>query len=132
MKKSYIIIGFILIVIIFSVYWVFNLSFPVAKPIEYPNVEQINSINISAYNVRKDYIDVPTITTISKHIVNGRATRNWTVNDSPTDYPYYTVKVHTTDNTYTYYIYEKSPMVYIEKPYYGIYAIDKKIVNFIK
>ena len=134
MKKSYIIIAFILIAIISGGYLVYNYFFPVAQSIEYPEVEQITSIIISSDNELIEYTDIAEFTAISSHIVNARATRIWSVYDAPTVFPYYTINIETVDNNsrYIYYIYEKNFKVYIEQPYYGVYVIDKKIINFVK
>ncbi len=107
--------------------------FPVAKSIEYPEVKQIYSINISSDNGVIEYSDIDQFTAISGYIVNARATRIWSVNDVP-DLPYYTIKIETIDSnsTYIYFIYENNSKVYIEQPYYGVYIIDKEIINFVK
>lgn len=133
MKKSYIVIFFILILIISGGYFVYNIFFPVAKSIEYPEVKQIYSINISSDNGVIEYSDIDQFTAISGYIVNAKATRIWSVNDVP-NLPYYTIKIDTIDSnsTYIYFIYENSSKVYIEQSYYGVYIIDKEIINFVK
>lgn len=133
MKKSNIVIGFVLIFMISGGYSVYNNFFPVAKSIEYPEVEQIYSINISSDNGVIDYSYIDQFTILSSYIVNARATRIWSVNDVP-NLPYNTIKIETIDSnkTYIYYIYENNSRVYIEQPYYGVYIIDKEIINFVK
>jgi hypothetical protein len=121
----------IVIVVILSGYLVYNDMFPVAKPIQYPSIEDITSISISTDDNKENKIYGTDFTKIIIYISNSKPTRTMSVNDFPSVRPYYKIEVLTDERMFNYYIYKENNNVYIELPYEGIYIIDSQIVNII-
>lgn len=131
-KKNVIITVAIFVVVIISAYYVYNNMFPVAKPIQYPSIEDINSIEISTDDSNEARKIIGTdFAKLVTHISNSKPTRAWSVNDFPSVRPYYKIELLTEEKMFNYYVYENNNRVYIELPYEGIYIIDSQVVNII-
>lgn len=131
MKKNVVITVMIFIVVMLSGYYVYNDMFPVAKPIQYPSIEDITSINISTDSNKESKILGTSFARIVTYISNSKPTRNMSVNDFPTIRPYYKIEILTEEEMFNYYIYKDNNKVYIERPYEGIYIIDSQVINII-
>ncbi|MDF2544605.1 MAG: hypothetical protein K0S47_4323 [Herbinix sp.] len=133
-KKFYIIIIVSLVLIAYGGYSIYDYIFPKAKPIQYPEVKTIYSIEISSGDAVTQFKDISQIETISNYIVNAKATRKWSVNDTPVQRQYHTLSITTANDvrTYRYYMYEESSKLYIEQPYYGVYIVDKGMIDFFE
>ena len=130
-KKSVIITLMIVILVILSGYLVYNNMFPVAKPIQYPPIEDITSINISTDDNRENKLSGSDFEKIVIYISNSKPTRVMSINDSPSIRPFYKIQVLTDERMFNYYIYKENNNVYIELPYEGVYIIDSQILSLI-
>lgn len=131
MTKKNIITVIVFIVVILSGYYVYNNMFPVAKPIQYPSIEDITSINISTDGNKESKILGTDFARIVTYISNSKPTRIMSVNDCPTIRPYYKIEILTERKMINYFVYEDNNKVYIERPYEGIYIIDSQVVNIL-
>lgn len=131
-KKNVIITVIILIVVIIGGCYVYNGMFPVAKPIQYPPIEDITFINISTDD-SNDKIKIlgTDFARLVIYISNSKPTRIMSINDFPLVRPFYKIELLTQEKIFNYYIYEDNNKVYIERPYKGIYIIDSEIFNII-
>lgn len=130
-KKNVIFTVIIFIGVIISAYYVYNDMFPVAKPIQYPSISDITSINILTENNKESKILGTDFAKLVTHISNSKPTRVRSVNDTPSVSLYYKIELLTEENIFSYYIYKDDNKVYIECPYEGIYIIDSQVVNII-
>jgi len=131
-KKNVITTVVIFVVVIISAYYVYNNMFPVAKPIQYPPIEDITSIEISTDDSNEARKIIGTdFAKLVTNISNSKPTRAWSVNDFPSARPYYKIELLTEERMFNYYVYEDNNRVYIERPYEGIYIIDSQVVNII-
>lgn len=131
-KKNIIFIVAIFVVVIISAYYVDNIMFPVAKPIQHPSIEDIASIEISTDDSNKVKKVMGTdFAKLVTHMSNSKPTRAVSFNDFPSVRPYYKIELLTEEKMFNYYVYEDNNKVYIERPYEGIYIINSQVINII-
>ena len=129
MKKKIGLFIIIAVVGIGSVFYIlFNSIFPVANSAEYPNQKDINSFSALYDNETIELSDM-SLGGILVYIKTAEPTRKMSVNDRPSTRPYFEIVVDTEAQQYNYFIYEESNKIYLEIPYYGIYTIDKDILE---
>lgn len=131
MTRKNIVTAMVFMAVLLGGYYVYSNMFPVARPIHCPSIEAITAINISTDNNKESKILGTDFAKTVTYIGNSRPTRMISVNDTPTVRPYYKIEILTAEKTFNYYVYEKNNNVYIERPYEGIYIIDRQVVNII-
>ena len=131
MKRKRILTAALLVVflaIAISGYFVFDYSFPFARPITYPSIDDVTAISIYCED-KHSVIFSHDFAEIITSIGNSKPTRRMSINDTPAVSPHYRVEVQTGDPTFNYYIFEEPNKVYIERPYDGIYIAERKILE---
>lgn len=113
---------------------VYNDFFPMAKCIQFPDIERITSVKISKDDLVLKYSDNKNIKLIMGCLLNANATRILSVNDAPTVNEYYEVNVIEEDSNryYTSYIYQENSIWYVEQPYWGVYEMGKDMPFFFE
>ncbi|NLJ56626.1 MAG: DUF5301 domain-containing protein [Firmicutes bacterium] len=131
MTRKNIVTAMVFMAVLLGGYYVYNNMFPVARPMHCPSIEAITAINISTDDNKESKILGADFAKTVTYIGNSRPTRTRSVNDTPTVRPYYKIEILTAEKMFNYYVYEKNNNVYIERPYEGIYIIDRQVVNII-
>ena len=108
--------------------WVLQSMFPVAPPVECPNVEEIISASAGQNYDADVAVGMAEIQVWLDHIREAEPTREWSVNDYPAVKSYYTIQIQARDRSYHYYIYTENGQVYVEAPYTGIYRGDQALL----
>jgi hypothetical protein len=121
------------LVVVIGTLKAYDYFLPMAKPIEFPNLEKISVIEISKNHLDIKYTDKETIKKIAECLLNAKATRILTVNDYPSAKEYYVVNIigEDSDRLYRMFIYKENSKWYIEQPYWGVYAVKKNKLFFI-
>lgn len=117
--------------LLFGGYVVLNHIFPMADPVDCPEIEEIQSASIAQESGVPVPVRTEDLATLLQIVRNARPTRKMSVNDYPTVKDYYTVEIHTLPRVYRYFIYTENSRVYIESPYEGIYKADPGILVFL-
>jgi len=131
-NKHYIIASIIVLIFMIFGYLGYNNLFPMAKPIQHLELEDISSIKISINDDNQENIISNTdFTKAIAYFNDVKPTRIMSVNDYPAVRPYYRIEVLTNERRFVYYIYEENNSVYVELPYEGIYVINSKILKVI-
>ena len=132
MKKSLIATIVILLIVVIGGYFIFDGIFPKANPIQYPKIDDINSISLEQNDDILISIETKGFEELLHHIANAKPTRKMSVNDYPTVRTYYKVAIDTTEREYRYYVYIEDGYVHIETPYEGIYKSDQQFYDLIE
>lgn len=125
MKRKYIaaIIGFLCICFIVFSFYIFNIFFPKAQPIQLPESKNINSISIICESEEKN-ISKENIDDLLLYLKTSTPTRKQSINDHPAVNPFYKIIIETTEENYYYFVYEEDNDTYIEMPYVGVYRAN--------
>ena len=135
MKIKKIILTIVLIVCVglfAGAVYLFNNIYPKAKPIRYPESDEIVSVTLScntpdaAIPMSEQYYE-----DMIQYISEAKPTRKLALDDYPTTRPYYGVNVQTEERQYRYFIYEAGEQVYIESPYEGIYESKIELFDLV-
>ncbi len=131
MKRKQIVLSvfFLLCVLLAAgVYRTFDKVFPKAPAICYPIPEKVLSVSVISDTGSPCTADGQAVLA---RLRKATPTRRQSLNDTPTERPYYLVTVEARDRQYRYFVYEENALVYIEIPYEGVYRTDKKIFQEI-
>ena len=110
---------------------VYQSVFPMAAPIDCPDLESITAISLIRDNDTSVVVETADFGELLHNISNTQPTRIWSVNDYPTAENYYTMEIDTSEREYRYFIYMESSQVYIESPYEGVYQADQQILELV-
>lgn len=132
MKKIIIFIASFILVVIIGALILYMNTFPLARPIELPEVNEVHTVEITEEISTKKYTDHKEILEILNCFLNAKPTRIMSVNETPNVRKLYTVNFFSKeDRLYTSYIYNKNSKWYIEQPYYGVYEIKENLLDFL-
>lgn len=135
MKNKNIILTIVLIVcvgLLAGAVYLFNDIFPKAKPIGYPETDEIVSVKLSCNTpdatipMSDQYYE-----DLIRYISEAKPTRKQSLNDTPTGGAYYGVEIQTGEKQYRYFVYEEGEQVYIEMPYEGIYEAEHTLFSIV-
>ena len=135
MKTKKLILTFILIFfvgLLAGAVYLFNDIYPKAKPIRYPEPDEIVSVTLSCNTpdttilMSEQYYE-----DLIRYISEAKPTRKLALDDYPTTWPYYGVDIQTEERQYRYFVYEAGEQVYIESPYEGIYESKIELLNLV-
>ena len=132
-KRIFLAITLTLCVAIFAgAVYLFNEIFPKAKPIEYPEIDEVTLVSIGS-NTSEGVISMNELyyEELFRHISEAEPTRGQAWNDYPTVRPYYCVEIQTAERMYRYFVYENGGQVYIESPYEGIYESETELLEWV-
>lgn len=119
------------ILMIAGIYLIYNALFPLAKPIKYPQIKEVENVIVwESDGVETDLKDTD-YASIYQYICGAKPTRKKSVNDCPSVEKFHSMTVKTDKESYDYMIYEEDGKVYIEIPYVGIYNTDYEILEVI-
>lgn len=112
--------------------YLFNSAFPKAEPIRHPELEKVISITLSC-NTPERTIPMSEVyyKDLIQYISEAKPTRKQTLDDYPSNRPYYGIEVQTTGRQYRYFIYEEGEQIYIEMPYTGIYKSENELLDLV-
>lgn len=133
MKKKIMLISicFIVAMIIGAIILYINI-FPLAGPIELPTASEVYAIEIQKENILEKYTNDKEIAEILSCFSKAKATRIITAHERPLGREYYTVNFYSKEEwLYTSFVYKGNSKWYIEQPYYGVYEIEKGLVDFL-
>lgn len=132
MKKKYLVVFLVVIVgFILGSYFIYINMFPYVMPIDYPKLQEINESKIVYYD-ENDQIDIDvSIEEVMNYIKSSKPTRTQSFNEIPNKKPYYCIELKTTNQLYTYYIYERNSQLFVELPYNGVYKIDEEVKDLL-
>lgn len=106
--------------------------YPMAQPIKYPEVEEVDSVTLGCNTpdatipMSNEYFD-----DLILYIEKAKPTRRLTVDDYPSNRPYYVVEVQKGKRQYRYFVYEEGEQVYVEIPYEGVYKADDELFSLV-
>lgn len=124
--------AFVCIALIVGGYKVFNFIFPKARPIIFPTVDSISVVYTSCNSPNgSNEISEDDYTELIGYISNAKSTHKLTINDTPQGVTYYVVEILTSERWYRYFVYKEGTQTYIERPYEGIYRVNKKIMDLV-
>ena len=149
----------LLVIAVIGAYPVYNYMFPMAEPIDCPDMESITSITLIQDNNTFVTVETTDSGDFLHNISNAEPTRIWSVNDypvekltatagseqnsstegparfaldgNPVEKSYYTMEIDTSERKYRYFIYEENSQVYIESPYEGVYKTNQQILDLV-
>lgn len=131
LKRRQIVLSvFFLLCVLLSawVYRTFDKVFPKAPAICYPAAEDVLSVSVVSDSGNSCTADTQALLA---RLRKATPTRRQSLNDTPSQRPYYFLTVEAKDRQYRYFIYEDNALVYIEIPYEGVYRTDKGIFQEI-
>ncbi len=132
MKKVSFVFVIIICLALICVIFLHN-TFPKAKPIILPETYDIKSITLTVKEENKNYSDKKVIENIISALKSSKPTRKQSISDNPPiDIDYIKIDFVLSNGTNTLFIYEKDDKYFAERPYTGIYSIDKPTYDLIK
>lgn len=130
-RKNTILTVMLVLGLLITGYLAFDHTFPLAKRIQYPSVDDIVSMTIAtSEGVQINASESQFAETIMQ-IQDAKPTRETSVSEVPSIRPYYRLEFTTKSETFHYFIYEERGKVYLEAPYQGIYTVDNAVLLFL-
>ena len=122
-------------VLIFAViggYALFESMFPMAEPLEYPSADEVTAITVEAKEGGAVTLGQEEYENLIEGIRDAEPTREWSVNDYPTEKSYYTLSLSTDGRLYRYFVYRDGGRVYIESAYEGVYLTSEDYLLLVE
>lgn len=98
-----------------------------AEPLELPKASQVKSIEVSIEENMILHTDQTWIADVLVGVSAAKPTRNQSVQDVPTAERMIKVDIHSEKEITRFFAYEEGGSYYIERPYQGIYKLEKSI-----
>ena len=132
MKKIFLIVLVVFVVLVTGAYLAYDSIFPKAGPIKQLKLSEIDTIYIYNNNEIEIEMSDVEIEELFTYINVAEPTRRMSVNDYPSVRPYYVIEIESFDRYFRYMIYEENGEVYVELPYEGIYVMDAKAIAILQ
>ena len=110
---------------------IYDYLFPMADMIVCPKEEDVTSISLTQNNGTNIAIEKHYLEDFLQYIRNAKPTRKWSVHDFPVVESYYIVELDTHEREYRYFVYVENSLVYIERPYDGVYRGNQQLLDFL-
>ena len=121
----------LLIFAIWGGFAIYDYLFPMADMIVCPKEEDVTSISLTQNNGTNIAIEKHYLEDFLQYIRNAKPTRKWSVHDSPVAENYYIIELDTHEREYRYFVYVENSLVYIERPYDGVYRGNQQLLDFL-
>ncbi len=132
MKKIFILLLIVILLIIIGGYYWYLKNFPLAPPIELPQINNIEKVEI--YNGIDTFIitNEESIIEFVEYFNNAKPTRIMSVNETPNKKTYFEVQFKSTNGKdYKSYVYNENNKWLLEQSYHGVYIVDEGIKEFL-
>ena len=114
-----------------GVYDLLDKMFPVADPVNVPELENITTISIIRDNGSSVLVETKDYEVFLQNISNTEPTRHMSVNEYPRVENYYLIKIDTSEREYHYFIYVEDAQVYMESLYEGVYKSNQQFMDLV-
>lgn len=112
--------------LIVGVLYLANEIFPKAKPLSLPD-----SASISAITIEKAGVSDTDSAKILEYLTKCKPTRRQSMDDTPTERPYYCISIRTDNAEHRYFVYVSNTKTYVEEPYTGIYKAPAELLELV-